>query len=226
MIALPTAIAISLALAQLRGAPIIDVGKAAHLLDDLDPLSWLPLYAAIAGVFLFLSGVLTGFFDNWSTYARLGARIERLRWLRAIFGVARSQRIARYVEDHLGGLMGNFLFGCMLGSAGTVGLILGLPIDIRHIAFAAANLGYALVAFDFVLPWPALAWAALGVALIGAINLTVSFALALWMALRARGVVFTQTGPLLAALWQRVRREPGSLFTVGRPAAADSTTNA
>jgi site-specific recombinase len=226
MIALPTAIAISLALAQLRGAPIIDVGKAAHLLDDLDPLSWLPLYAAIAGVFLFLSGVLTGFFDNWSTYARLGARIERLRWLRAILGVARSQRIAHYVEEHLGGLMGNFLFGCMLGSAGTIGLILGLPIDIRHIAFAAANLGYALVAFDFALPWPALVWAALGLALIGAINLTVSFALALWMALRARGVVFTQTGPLLAALWQRVRREPGSLFTVGRPAAADSTTNA
>ncbi|MCK7497159.1 MAG: site-specific recombinase [Comamonadaceae bacterium] len=35
---------------------------------------------------------------------------------------------------------------------GTIGIILGLPIDIRHIAFSSANLGYALVAFDFALP--------------------------------------------------------------------------
>jgi site-specific recombinase len=224
MIALPTAIGVSLLLAQLHGAPIIDIGKASHLLDDLDPLSWLPLHAAIAGVFLFLSGVLTGYFDNWATYARVGARVERLRWLRALAGPARAQRVAAYVEEHMGGLMGNFLFGCMLGTAGTLGVILGLPIDIRHIAFAAANLGYALVAFDFALPWLTVAWAALGVALIGAINLTVSFSLALWMALRARGVVFTQTRALLAALWQRVRREPASLFVVGRAAAADSTS--
>jgi site-specific recombinase len=136
----------------------------------------------------------------------------------------RAQRVAAYVEDHMGGLMGNFLFGCMLGSAGTLGVILGLPIDIRHIAFAAANLGYALVAFDFALPWMTVAWAAFGVGLIGAINLTVSFSLALWMALRARGVVFTQTRALLAALWQRVRREPTSLFVVGRAPEADSTS--
>jgi site-specific recombinase len=224
MIALPTAIGVSLLLAQLRGAPIIDIGKASHLLADLDPLSWLPLHAAIAGVFLFLSGVLTGYFDNWATYARVGSRVERLRWLRAVAGPARAQRVAAYVEAHMGGLMGNFLFGCMLGSAGTLGVILGLPIDIRHIAFAAANLGYALVAFDFTLPWITVAWAALGVGLTGAINLTVSFSLALWMALRARGVVFTQTRALLAALWQRVRREPASLFVVGRAAEADSTS--
>lgn len=223
LVALPTAIAVSLLLAQLKGAPIIDVGKAAHLLHDLDPVSWLPLHAAIAGVFLFLAGVLNGYFDNWSTYARLGARLERLGWLRAVVGAARAQRIGRYVEDHLGGLMGNFLFGCMLGTAGTIGLFLGLPIDIRHIAFAAANLGYALVAFDFALPWPALAWAALGVALIGAINLAVSFSLALWMALRARGVVFTQTRALLAAVWRHVQTRPGQLFVVAeRPVPSET----
>jgi site-specific recombinase len=65
-------------------------------------------------------------------------------------GKARSGRgSGRYIQEHLGGIMGNFLFGCMLGSTGVLGTILGLPLDIRHIAFSSANLGYAFVGFDF-----------------------------------------------------------------------------
>jgi site-specific recombinase len=223
MVALPTAIALSLALAQLKGAPIIDVGKAAHLLDDLSPLGWAIPHAAVAGVFLFLSGLISGYFDNKASYARVGERIARLGWLRALAGGDRAGRIGAYVEEHLGGLMGNFLFGCMLGTAGTVGIILGLPIDIRHIAFSSANLGYALVAFDFELPWQTTLWAALGVALIGLTNLAVSFALALWVALKARGVVFTQKRELLRCLWGRLRDAPLSFFVAPQRVARELT---
>jgi len=212
MVAAPTAVALSLALAQVKGAPIIDVGKAAHLLDDLSPLGWAIPHAAVAGVFLFLSGLISGYFDNKASYARIGERVARLRWLRALAGGRRAGRIGAYVEEHLGGLMGNFLFGCMLGTAGIVGIIVGLPIDIRHIAFSSANLGYALVAFDFELPWQTILWAALGVALIGLTNLAVSFVLALWVALKARGVVFTQKRELLESLWARFRIAPLSFF--------------
>jgi site-specific recombinase len=212
MVALPTAIALSLALAQLKGAPVVDVGKAAHLLDDLSPLGWAIPHAAVAGVFLFLSGLISGYFDNKASYARIGERVARLAWLGSALGRQRAARVGAYVEEHLGGLMGNFLFGCMLGTAGIVGIILGLPIDIRHIAFASANLGYALVAFGFELPWQSILWAALGVALIGLTNLAVSFALALWVALKARGVVFRQKRELLRSLWARFRIAPLSFF--------------
>jgi site-specific recombinase len=220
MVALPTAVALSLGLAKLKGAPIIDVGKAAHLLDDLDPLGWAIPHAAVAGVFLFLSGLISGYFDNKASYARIGERVARLRWLRGLFGQPRADRVGAYVEQHLGGLTGNFLFGCMLGTAGTVGIIVGLPIDIRHIAFSSANLGYALVAFDFALPWRTVLWAALGVALIGLTNLAVSFTLALWVALKARGVVFTQKRELAGRLWARLRSQPLSFFVA--PHRADA----
>ena len=72
----------------------------------------------------------------------------------------------------------------MLGTAGTIGIIFGLPIDIRHIAFSSANLGYALATFSFDLPWLPSPGRGCGVILIGAVNLLVSFVLALWMALR------------------------------------------
>lgn len=216
--AFPIAIAIGFGLSALLGEPAVDSGKADHLLHDLDPLGWAIPHAAIAGVFLFLSGVISGYFDNQASYARIGERVERLRWLVALAGTTRAAKAGGYVEEHLGGLAGNFLFGCMLGTAGTVGIIFGLPIDIRHIAFASANLGYALVAYEFALPLAAFAWAALGVALIGLTNLAVSFALALWMAQRARGIVFRQWGELLSRLWWRFRISPSVFFVAPRDA--------
>ncbi len=216
LVALPMAMIIASAWQQQRGAPPFDAAKALKLLAELDPLALTLPHAALAGVFLYLSGLLSGYFDNKASYARVGERISQLRWLRLLAGVDRTRRVGRYVEDHLGGLMGNFLFGCMLGSAGTIGMIFGLPIDIRHVAFASANFGYAVTVLDFDLPWQAAAWALLGVALIGLVNLAVSFSLALWTALRARGIVFTQTRELLRRILWRFRVQPSS-FLLPRP---------
>jgi site-specific recombinase len=220
IIALPTAMLIGLVLQAATGHPPLAPAKGAQLLSELNPLGWAPWYAAIAGVFLFLSGLISGYFDNKAAYDRIGERVSRLGWLRRLAGPERARRAGDYIQAHLGGLSGNFLFGVMLGTAGTLGVILGLPIDIRHIAFSSANLGYAMVAFEFHIEWHLLAWSALGVAVIGLINLSVSFSLALWMALKARAVVFTQTPQLLRALGRRLRAEPGSFFRPPRAPAA------
>ena len=212
VMALPVAVAIGFWIGQIEGRPVIPLEKGAHLLDDLDPLSWALPHAAIAGFYLFLSGLVTGYFDNSAAYSNIGIRIARLRWLRRLAGAARAAGIGAYIQDHLGGIMGNFLFGCMLGSTGVVGIILGLPLDIRHIAFSSANLGYALIGFDFALPSKAILWAALGIALIGLTNLAVSFALALRTALGARGIRFEHWGTLLSAIWNRFRSAPWSFL--------------
>src|SRR5574343_92423 len=212
MVALPIAIAVGFGLGYLHDVPAISVDKGAHLLADLDPLSWALPHAAIAGFYLFLSGLITGYFDNRAAYAEVGPRLARLRWLRAVFGDERASRIGNYIQERLGGIMGNFLFGCMLGSTGVIGTILGLPLDIRHIAFSSANLGYALTAFQFDLPLKTLLWAVLGVGLIGLINLAVSFTLALRTALDARQIRFEHWGPLAAAVWRRFRAAPRSFL--------------
>jgi len=213
VVAFPVALLLSLLFVTLAGAPAIDAEKAAYLLHDLDIMGWALPHAALAGVFLFLSGVLTGYFDNKASYARLAQRVARLPWLQRGIGAARAVRIGTYVEANLGGLLGNFLFGCMLGTAGTVGLILGLPIDIRHIAFSSANLGYALAGTGFSLPWPVFLWSLLGVMLIGAVNLLVSFSLALWMAMRARGIAWSDVEGLGRHLRVRLLASPLAFFT-------------
>ena len=212
MLALPIAIGLGWGLSELLGAPVISMEKGAHLLEDLDPLGWAIPHAAVAGCYLFLSGLITGYFDNQAAYSDFGARIARLHWLRKLLGRERALRFGNYLQERMGGIMGNFLFGCMLGSTGVIGIILGLPLDIRHIAFSSANIGYAVLGFDFALPLKAVLWGALGIALIGMTNLAVSFALALRTALRARRVEFEHWMPLLGAIWRRFRQHPRSFL--------------
>jgi len=219
MVALPVAIGLGIGLSILIGEPVIQLGKGAHLLADLDILSWALPHAAIAGFYLFLSGLITGYFDNQAAYADIGQRIGRLQWLRRLAGKEKAERVGAYIQEHLGGIMGNFLFGCMLGSTGTIGVILGLPLDIRHIAFASANLGYALIGFQFELPLRAILWAMLGIAAIGLTNLAVSFSLALRTALGARRIEFVHWGPLFRAIWRRFLQQPRTFLLPPRQTA-------
>src|SRR5574343_1716163 len=222
MVALPIAIAVGFGLGYLHDVPAISVDKGAHLLADLDPLSWALPHAAIAGFYLFLSGLITGFFANQAAYDDIGARLAQHPGLNRLLGARRAARVGQYVQAHLGGIMGNFLFGCMLGSTGVVGAILGLPLDIRHIAFSSANLGYALAGLEFQLGAAQIAWAVFGVLAIGAVNLTISFLLALRTAMRARGVQFAHGGPLLKALGHRRRQQPRSFFLPPRSVSSDA----
>lgn len=212
LIAFPVAILLGLGLGQWLGASPVSADKAAHLLHDLDILGWAIPHAALAGVFLYLAGLISGYFDNRAAHNQVGPRIARLPWLQSIVGVERAARFGRYIGNHLGGMMGNFLFGCMLGSAGIFGVILGLPVDIRHIAFSSANLGYVIIGSDVMPAWQTLAWASLGVLCIGLTNLAVSFTLALRTAFRARRLQFSGTRVLMQAVWQRFRESPASFF--------------
>jgi site-specific recombinase len=90
----------------------------------------------------------------------------------------------------------------MLGFTPVIGELLGLPLDIRHVAFASANFAYGLVGLQFDLEPVVVIVSFAGVLLIGLTNLLVSFSLALRVALRSRGITPEQT----EGLWPRVLR--------------------
>lgn len=216
------ALAISLIGSALLQQQPVDAAKAEHLLHDLHPWYSLALpHAAIAGVYLFLSGLISGYYDNQALYHRVPDRLRRLRWLRALVGERRSAALADYVEHNLGALAGNFLFGCMLGSTGVIGELLGLPLDIRHVAFGSANLAFGLAALQFALPWSDIAVLTAGVLLVGLTNLAVSFTLAMKVALKSRGIGPEHTRGLSAHLLHRFLRRPRDFFWPPAEAAPD-----
>ena len=214
MVAIPVALIISFAWLQYTGTPMINADKASHLLHDLDPFRSLALpHAAIAGVYLFLSGLIAGYYDNLAVYNQIGARIQRHKLLQYLLPKGWLQRLGGFIEANLGAIMGNFIFGVFLGSTATIGFIFGLPIDIRHIAFASANLAHGLfnISAD-QLDWQIVLLSILGVALIGMVNLMVSFSLALFVALRSKEVKFVDWSRLTKQLFSHILTHPSDFF--------------
>jgi site-specific recombinase len=183
------------------------------LLHDINPVTSLSLFhAAIAGVCLFLSGLISGYYDNKASYNKIPERLLQVATLRRLFGVDRWGRITNYIGNNLGALAGNFFLGILLGSIGQIGVILGLPIDIRHITFSSANFAIALAGLDNHLTWQVWSISLTGIFAIGMVNLAVSFSLALYVAMRSRNVSFEQSGQLVRLLWQRFVRRGRDFF--------------
>jgi len=212
-IAIPLAALIAFAVLAASGEHFTTPEKSQHLLADQSLIhSGAVIYAAIAGLWLFISGLISGYYDNYAAYNRIPERILQLDWPRRLFGEARMRRVAAYVGDNLGALAGNFLFGFLLGGTTLFGLLVGLPIDIRHVAFSSAFLGIALVGLDFAPDLWIFVWAVLGVATIGFVNLTVSFVLALNVALRSRQVTDSSWRLLARSVVTHLVRQPRDFF--------------
>lgn len=233
LVAVPVAMLIGQALGNWLGAPYPDPDKARHLLDEVHPWQSAALiYAAIAGVCLFLSGLISGYYDNLAAYNRIPQRIFSLRPLRRLLGKARLRRIAAYLQNHLGALAGNFFFGFLIGGVTTVGILFRLPIDVRHITFSSAYFGYAANTLDYALDAAELAVVWVGIGAVGAINLFVSFTLSLWIGCRSRKIPMALASILTGRVWRLLRTRPREFFlpprgspSTAKPEAADSASH-
>ena len=209
MVLLPLSILISWVIFHLTGNHFVGVEKAHQLLTENDPSkSGAVLYAGVAGVCLFLSGLIAGYHDNLAIYNKIPQRLAALKWLQKLLGQTRLNRLANYIENNLGALAGNFYFGCLLGGMSGLGVLLGLPIDIRHVTFASAFIGFSAFTLDFNLTTEMFVMAGLGIYLIATMNLAVSFGLALYVAMKSRKVSFAQWRLLFVKVLSRLNQHP------------------
>jgi len=212
-LAVPVACLIALAWPLLFGDAPVTAAKAASMLRDMHPFTSGSLFfAAVAGVGLFLSGLVSGYFDNQARYHRLAGRIAVAPWL-AWLGRRHTARIGDYLDAHYGAILGNLFFGMYLGLVGVLGTLTGLPVDIRHVAFSSANLGTALTLLDAESIKQLLPWAVAGVIGIALVNLAVSFSLALYVAMKSRRLGSEQMFRLTALMLRRFAQRPLAFFS-------------
>lgn len=196
---------------QNQNTPILNSHEVAYQLQSIEPFTQPTLlYAGIAGIWLFCSGIIAGFFDNRANYLNLRKRLTVQPLLQKILPLKWRVRFAEYVHQHYGSLMANFIFGMLLGLTAWFGSLLGIPLDIRHVAFSSANLGYA--AIDGNIAWYVFLYGLLGVLMIGLINVLVSFSLAFYVALRSRGIKSVNYTTLSKKVLQHIKTQPKHLF--------------
>ncbi len=214
--AFPAALCIGYLLEHSLGIRAADDAKALKLLGENHPLeSPALLYAAFAGVFLFVAGVIQGAVENRIVYVRFEERLKVHPGLQFL-GRFRD-RFIRFVVKHASGVVGNTALGFLLGSAGTVGIIFGVPFDIRHIAFSASHFGVVVLDAPELVDLGVVYSVMLGIIGIGFVNFFVSFGLTLYVTFRSRDVSFGQGRALLWILFRRFLSGPFEWFLpVGR----------
>lgn len=209
--AIPMAILIDLFIRWRSGNPFLNHEAAMHGIQSMNPVRSLTIpFAALTGCFLWLSSLFAGWTANWMARNRLPDAIAQNRRIRRYFGDKAAADLADFVKHQLSGVAGYVGLGLMLGLLPYVSVFAGLPVEVRHITLASASLAYDVssLVWSGPLPWPDLGWAGCGLLVTGLLNFSVSFALGLWLALRARNLGAVGRKTLIAALWNEFRRHP------------------
>lgn len=208
---IPAVVALDFFWQWMYGRHILSPDAASYTLRSLDPIHTLTLvYAAYTGVLLWVASVVAGWIDNWAVYHRLPEAMEQHRQ-RKVVGERAMGIVGRFVTRNLSGLAGNISLGFMLGMTGPFGKFFGLPIDVRHVTLSTGSLALAVCTLGPETMLTAeFGLAVAGILSIGLLNFGVSFALALQVAFRARGVGMRERfglGRALADRWRRARRD-------------------
>ncbi|QIH38810.1 site-specific recombinase [Flavobacterium sp. Sr18] len=187
--------------------------KWESLLIDLSPIHSLAIFhAAIAGVFLFLSGIISGSVANRDKHNQVYFRITEHPFLKRNFGKTRTVKLAKLYEKRWAGIISNFWFGIFMGSTASVGLFLGLNLDIRHITFGSGNLALALYGANYEVSDSMLFWGIFGIGIIGLVNFMVSFSLSLGLAFRSRAISLFELRFVTVSIWNHFKSRPISFF--------------
>lgn len=183
------------------------------LITDLSPVDSLAIFhAAIAGVFLFLSGIISGSISNRDKHNHVYYRITEHPLLKKRLGKERTLKLSQWYEHKWAGFISNFWFGIFMGSTASIGLFLGLNLDVRHITFASGNLALALYGAHYQVTDSMLIWGVLGIGIIGLVNFMVSFSLSLGLAFRSRAIPLAELRFITVSILNHFKFSPLSFF--------------
>ena len=170
------------------------------------------LHASIAGVFLFISGIISGNVSNSSVFYQIPKRIAKSPFLNHFFGKQTAKKISDYYAKNWAGIVSNFWFGVFLGVTGPIGIFLGLDIDIRHITFSTGYFAAALYGKGFHVDFYTVCVSFFTICLIGFFNFAVSFGLSMLLAFRSRKVNFGEIKAIYKAIFRYFIKNPLRFF--------------
>jgi site-specific recombinase len=195
--------------ARAFGGHYVTPDSADHTIHGMNPFeSGTAIFAALTGVILWVGGLVGGWCENFVVFHRLPEAIIQHPLGRRI-GVRNMHRLADWLERNVAAWSNSIVLGYLLGMTPEVARFFGIPLDVRHVtlntgmlALAAAPAG--LGAFRH--GW--LYYAVAGIAVTFVLNLSVSFAIASIVALRAYNVPRREQLQILDYILRQFFRSP------------------
>ena len=202
-------------------ADLISAAKAMATIDSFSILGPTPLYAIFTGVLLWASSLAAGWADNWFALHRVHDVIAYHRRLRFMVGTQGAQRIASFWKRNLSGIVANVSLGFMLGLGPEILSFFGPHMEVRHVTLSTGAVATAVGVLGPDVMHTAPFWLAVaGIALMGVLNVLVSFALAFNMAMRSRNLRGVDRKRVTGAVWRRILRDPLCLLVPRAPTAS------
>ena len=200
---------------------LISAAKAMATIDSFSILGPTPLYAIFTGVLLWASSLAAGWADNWFALHRVHDVIAYHRRLRFMVGPQGAQRIASFWKRNLSGIVANVSLGFMLGLGPEILSFFGPHMEVRHVTLSTGAVATAVGVLGPSVMHTAPFWLAVaGIALMGVLNVLVSFALAFNMAMRSRNLRGVDRKRVTGAVWRRILRDPLCLLVPRAPTAS------
>jgi site-specific recombinase len=183
--------------------------SATHVYESLHIFqSHTAFFAIITGVILWLAALAGGWCENFATYYRLHEAVAQ-HPIGTHIGFGWTRKVAHFLERSLGGWSTSIVLGYLLGFTPALGFFFGIPLDVRHVtlstgtlALAAARYGTASLGDRWFLN------AAMGIAVVFVLNLSVSFTIAAVVALRAYNVTAREQFQILLFLCRAAVKSP------------------
>ncbi|MEO9232406.1 MAG: hypothetical protein ABI421_03645 [Polyangiaceae bacterium] len=183
VVAAPLSFAFDVAAKHAFGHHLLPAATAEHALTSNSILGPSILFATLTGFFLWLSSLIGAAGDNWTRVIGLSDRLATNVTAMKRLGVRRARPWADAIVHRVGGLAGNISLGIMMGGIPALFAIASIPVEIRHVTVSTGAVALAFAAGAGTRTQ--LILAVVGVLVIGAVNVAVSFFLALWLALRS-----------------------------------------
>lgn len=197
VVVFPISLGISFLLNQI-GYPIFTPEAAHESMSSLYFFGPTPIYAAFTGVILFMSSIMSGWFENFYVMNRLDQRLRTNKRLKILLGNERLSKWCNKVTPNVTGISSNITLGFMLGLVPQIIKFFGIPFEVRHVTLSSGQLGAAIPqAINHGMSWMDLLNAISGIAIAGILNIAVSFALALLVASFATDIRFSRLMDLI-----------------------------
>ncbi|MBC7539468.1 MAG: hypothetical protein H7281_11655 [Bacteriovorax sp.] len=192
---------------------IFNAHMAEHNLHSTDLFGPAIIYAIFTGFLLWLSSVASGWTENWFAFNDLHYLLANNKKCQLLLGNSGAKKLAHFLEHNISGIAANVSLALLLGIVPEFLQFIGIPLEARHVTLQTGAIAASIPSLGFGVLETFVFWRCIvGLIVVGFLNIFVSFALAFFVAVRAKKISSRKRRLIYRSVIKRFTQRPISFF--------------